>query len=319
MENRAHALLAGLFTVLLLLASALALWWLSGTRELTHTYLLETRGNVTDLNPEAQVRYRGIRAGKVIGIHADHQDPGLLLVEIALSQKYPLTDQTRAKLNYQGITGLAYVMLEEPAGNTPGKRLDTAGPKPPRLALQPGLLDTLGNQADDIAGQVATLTLRLNRLLDDRNLGNLAQTLDNLAAASSGLKELPEVMVALRTALSETNLKRFAATLAHLEQTTGTATPLLQEARQLLGNLTTLSAQVGQLATTANTAGARVHTETLPRAVALMDDMTRSMRRLERVLDLLNDNPQAVLYGRAPHPPGPGEAGFVTSPVPSQE
>ena len=307
MENRSHALLAGIFTVLFVLAAAVALWWFSGSREETETYLLETRGNVTGLNLQAQVRYRGIRAGKVHDIRPDALDPNLLLVEISVASRYPLTDRTVARLNFQGITGLAYVMLDEGKDGT-GMPLAVDGPTPPRIRIQPGLFDKIGDKAGDIAGQVAELSARLNRLLDERNLQNIGRTLDNLAVASEGLKEAPQVIAALRAALSDANLQRVGAVLAHLEKTAGEAAPLTAEARQLV---VTLSALARRLDGVAAQAGERFSTETLPRAAMLMSEVAAATRRLDRLLDTLNDAPQAVLFGPGPAQPGPGEVGFA--------
>ncbi len=301
MENRSHALMAGLFTLLFVLAAAVALWWFSGSRELTHSYILETRGNVTGLNLEAQVRYRGIRAGKVVGITTDQVDPGLLLVEIILGRRYRLTDQTIARLNYQGITGLAYVMLEENDKVPPGRPLVTDGAAPPRLKIQPGLFDTLGEKAGDIAAQVAALSARLNRLLDERNVQNIGHSLDNLASASEGLKDVPKVMAAVKTALSPENLERLRLLLAHLEKTAGAAAPLTEEARVLVTTLTGLAQ--------------RVDSDTLPRTQTLIGEVTAATRRLDRLLDTLNESPQAMIFGAAPARPGPGESGFVPPPA----
>jgi phospholipid/cholesterol/gamma-HCH transport system substrate-binding protein len=308
MENRSHALMAGLFTLAFALAAAFALWWFSGTRELTHTYILETRGSVTGLNLEAQVRYRGIRAGKVRDIRPDPADPALLLVEISLGRQYALTDRTVAFLNQQGITGLAYVMLEE-GGVGKGTPLATDGSA--RLAIRPGLLDTLGDKAGDIATQIAELSARLNRLLDERNTKNIARALDNLAAASEGLKEAPKLVAALRAALSDANLARLAAILAHLERTAGEAAPLAAEARALVGTMNDLAGRFDGVMTTAGAVGERLDADTLPRAEALMAEVHAATRRLDRLLDTLNDAPQAVLFGATPVGPGPGEPGFV--------
>lgn len=310
MENRSHALMAGLFTLLFFFAAALALWWFSGSRELTDTYLLETRGNVTGLNLEAQVRYRGIRAGKVTDIEPDAIDPGLLLVEISLSRKYRLTDRTIARLNFQGITGLAYVMLEEgPTGK--GMPLAMDGPSPPRIKIQPGLIDTLGDKAGDIAGQVAELGVRLNRLLDDRNVQNIGRSLDNLASASESLKELPVVLASLKRVLSAENLGHLRSLLAHLERTAGETAPIAAEARTLLATMNGLVQRLDRVAATAGTMGDRFNGETLLRAETLMVEATAATRRLDRLLDTLSDTPQAVIFGPAPPRPGPGEAGFV--------
>lgn len=314
MENRSHALIAGLFTLVLVLAAAVALWWFSGTREQTHTYLLETRGSVTGLNVESQVRYRGIRAGKVRDIRPDPADPGKLLVEITLGRQYPLTERTVARLNQQGITGLAYVMLEDGATDAAGRGTPLAVDGTARLTIQPGMFDKLGDKAGDVAEQVALLSRRLNALLDERNLQNLSRTLDNLASASEGMKELPQILAALRGALSDANLGRLQAILAHLEQTAGAAAPLTAEARSLVVTMNSLAQKLDSAAGSATSVGERLQADTLPRAEVLMHEITAATRRLDRLLDTLNDTPQAVLFGTTPARPGPGEGGFVAPP-----
>lgn len=311
MENRSHALLAGLFTICFLLAAALALWWLGGTREAMQTYILETSGSVTGLNLEAQVRYRGIRAGKVKDIRPDTAAPAKLLVEIALGKQYRLTDKTVAKLNTQGITGIAYVMLEE--GEEGGKPLATSEGLPPRLQIQPGLLQQLGENAADIGEQATELSLRLNRLLDDRNLRNVSRALDNFAVASETLKELPVLMARLKSVLSDANIGRLNLLLAHLEKTAGETAPLTAEARKLVTTLNGLAQRLDTLALSAGGVGERLNAETLPRADALLRDVSAATRRLDRLIDTLNDTPQALLFGTSQPRPGPGETGFVAS------
>ena len=97
MENRAHALAAGIFTILLGIAAAIAIWWLGQTDESTTRYVLETRRNVTGLNVQAQVRYRGIRAGKVQAIEPDDGDPRLIPAPSVPSQT-TLSDSGRMVL-----------------------------------------------------------------------------------------------------------------------------------------------------------------------------------------------------------------------------
>jgi phospholipid/cholesterol/gamma-HCH transport system substrate-binding protein len=302
MENRAHALAAGVFVILMGIATVLAVWYFGGKRE-ADTYLLETRRNVTGLNVQAQVRYRGIRAGKVESIDQDPADPRVLLVKISLDPHFKLTRSSTARLGYQGVTGLAFVELED-AGDNP-EVLPQDDDNPPRLPLSPGLVDTLSEKAGDIVAQVGELAARLNRLLDERNAANLARTLDNVATASDGLKDLPRVIAAMRAALSEENLRRLGAILVQVEKTADEAAPLTAETRELVKSMTAASQKLERLV------GAGGAENTLPKFNALAEQLTADSRQLKRVLDMMEDRPQALIFGPSPRRPGPGETGFI--------
>lgn len=306
MENRSHALAAGIFTILLGIAAAAGIWWLGQSDESTSNYILVTKRNVTGLNVQAQVRYRGIRAGKVEAIDQDEKDPRLILVRINLDSRFRLTRGTTAQLGYQGVTGLAYVQIEDD-GSSPEPLVSTAG-APARIELRPTLFDTLGERAGVIVDQISAVSLRLGKLLDDKNTQNLARTLDNMATASDGLRELPRILAAVREALSESNMRNLRQILAHVEKTAGEAAPLTVEMRELVKTMGSLSRRFEQIA---GAAGDELTTATLPRANALMQELTTNSRQLSRLLEGLESNPQMLLFGRGAATPGPGEAGFA--------
>jgi len=305
MENRAYALAAGAFVLLLGIAVTAAFWWLGHPREAVNRYILETSGNVTGLNVQAPVRYRGIRAGRVEDIAPDEKNPRLILVTISIDQRYKLTRGAVAELNTQGVTGLAYVQLEDD-GRDP-RPLVPADDELPRIALQSSLLDKLGSHAGDIAIQVSEMAVRLNQLLDDRNLHNISRTLDNVAAASEGLKEVPQVVASLKQALSPENVARLSTTLVRLEETSAEAAPLAREARTLVQSLSALTGRLDKL--TAN-AGGEITGTTLPRVDALVQELTETSRRLSGLIESIERNPQSLLFGRRAAP-GPGEPGFM--------
>jgi phospholipid/cholesterol/gamma-HCH transport system substrate-binding protein len=306
MENRAYALATGLFMVCLGLAIVMAIWWMGQRREEVNFYILQTHGNVTGLNTQAPVRYRGIRAGRVEDIYPDDHDSRLILVRISLASRYRLTRGTVAQLNQQGVTGLAYVQLEDD-GSKP-EPLIAAGEEVPRINLQPSLMEQLGTQAGDIAVQASELAFRLSRLLNDANLRNVSRSLENLATASEGLKELPAVTASLRQALSDGNVRRLTATLDNAEKMSAEVAPLAQETRETVRRVSTLVDRADRLL--ANT-GSEVNDSTLPRFNALAQDLATATRQLDRLLRTLERNPQILLFGRPASAPGPGEAGFV--------
>ena len=58
MENRSHALIAGLFTLLLGIATLLALWWFGGKHEVTRDYLVVTNKNISGIADQRSRRTR---------------------------------------------------------------------------------------------------------------------------------------------------------------------------------------------------------------------------------------------------------------------
>ena len=60
MENKAHAMIAGLFTIAMLAIAVLAAIWFNRDREVRVPYQIATRLSVPGLNPQAAVRYRGL-------------------------------------------------------------------------------------------------------------------------------------------------------------------------------------------------------------------------------------------------------------------
>jgi phospholipid/cholesterol/gamma-HCH transport system substrate-binding protein len=302
MENRSHAFAAGLFTLAFALIAAVAVWWFGQSRESTDTYILETRRNVNGLNIQATVRYRGIRAGKVVTIEPDESDPLLLLVTINLDSRFRLTKGTTAELGYQGVTGLAFVDLQDD-----GAKPEQLSGSPPRITLRPTMFDKLGDKAEGIVGQISDVSARLSKILDEKNAENISRTLDNMATASDGLKEMPKVVAAMREVLAEGNLKNLSRILAHVEKTAGETAPLTVEMRELVKSMSAWSVRLDQVASATGD-------ETLPRVNALVRDLKSNSGQFSRLLDGLETHPQMLLFGKTSATAGPGESGFVAPP-----
>lgn len=307
MENRAHALAAGLFVVFLGLAVTLTVWWFGGTHTVTRDLILTTQRNVTGLNPLAQVRYRGITAGKVISIGLNPQDPRTIEVLVRIDAALPLTQGTTAQLNSQGITGLSYVHLDDNGQNTALLPIDDD--HPPRIPLQQTLMESLGDKANDIAGQVGLLANNLNRVLDDKNLRNLNRTLDNIATASEGMRDVPQLVESIKHILSPGNLQRLQNILMHLEKTAGETAPLTVDMRKLVVSMQSLTRHLDE---TTGKLGGELSNRTLPQLGGLVTDLQTNSRQLRRVLDQLETTPQSLLFGPPLPQPGPGEAGFTS-------
>ena len=305
MENKSHAFVAGLFALLLGAAVFLAIYWLGGSKEATHDYVVVTKQNIGGLNPQAQVRYRGIRVGKVSDIRLDPDDYSNILITISVNEDVPLTLGTVAKLNYQGVTGLAHILLLE-TGKEIG-RLDPNDDNPPRITMIPSLLEELGETGMATLRQARQVMTSANSMLNEENRQHLNATLINLEAASASMKPVLEnlngTLIQVKKLLNDQNVKK-------LSQAAGEAGPLLADTRLLIGKMQAATDKFDVAIGEASAGGASA---LMPRLNELASDFSTTSRQLSRVLRILEDSPQGLVFGAPALPAGPGEAGFSVS------
>ena len=85
MENKSHALAAGIFVLAVAaMLAGLAIWLTRDNTSYQH-YELTSKDGVTGLQPQAAVRYKGVAVGKVTRIGFDPQIPGNVLIRIAVN------------------------------------------------------------------------------------------------------------------------------------------------------------------------------------------------------------------------------------------
>lgn len=297
MENRSHALIAGLFTLLLGAATVLALYMFGERREDTRELLVVTKQNVTGLNPQAQVRYRGIRVGKVLDIRLDPDDVSNILILVEVDRLVPLSRGTTAKLSYQGVTGIAHVLLEDD-GRDPGALEGSL----PRVAMQPSMLDHLEDALPGVLAQAQLFLVNANAVLGQDNRQNLGKTLANLEAATGRMNTS---MAQLQKLLAEDNVAGIAAAM----QQSG---PLMGETRKLVQQLQGVSTRIDGMLGEPSQGNV---SSLVPRISDMTVELTATSRQLNRVLHMLEDAPQSLVFGTPPAAPGPGEPGFAAPPA----
>jgi len=305
-EHRSHALIAGAFTLLLGLLAVLAVWWFGGKHEATKEYTVVTRQNVTGLTLQGQVRYRGIRVGKVVSIALDPLDVRNILIRIAVDGTVPVTGGTTARLGYQGVTGIAHILLEE-SGSDP-QPLPAGEAASPRIAMQPSLIQELSDTGGDTLRQARELLASANDFFDEENRKRLTNILTNLETTTGNAGQASEQ---LRRWLTAENVSSLSAMLARLEQATGEVGPLLAETRRLMLRLQGVSERIDRLVADPSPSGIAALP---PRLNALGSELSANSRQLNRVLQMLEDSPQSLVFGSPVRAPGPGEAGFVAPP-----
>jgi len=313
MENKSHALAAGTFVlVVLALLVALAVWLTRDTRDL-RVYELSSKGAVTGLQPQATVRFKGVNVGKVTSIGFDPLVPGNVLLRIAIDDEAPITQSTFATLGFQGVTGLAFLQLDD-SGESKVALPDGHMP-PARIPMRPSLLSRLSDQGASILTQLEETSRRVNLLLAPDNQKKLMGAIGDIgqAAAQFGPDRLN-----LPRLVQEANatLKTFQDTSVRVGESADEARRSARAFRTVTermsekgGTLDQLAQGVGTLATTGQTLNAA----TLPRLNHAVDDAARTVRQVGRAANTVTDNPQSLIFGNGPITPGPGEPGFSAS------
>ena len=303
MENRSHAFWAGVFTLLLGISAVAAIWWFGGKREVTDEYMVVTQSNVSGLNVQAQVRYRGIRVGKVLAIDLDPDNPADTLIRISVKRGTPVTQGTTAKLGYQGVTGLAHILLEDNGQNK--APLALVDGDIPRIAMEDSLIEQLTDVGGDVLRNARDFLANANELIGPQNRQSINRTLANLEATSASARETSEQ---LRVLLAPENQRLMQSLLKGANNTVMQTEPFFAEARDLVANLQSVSHRFDLVLGDSAGGGAEV---LVPRLNDLTNEMVSNSRQLNRVLHMLEDSPQSLIFGPAKPMPGPGEKGFV--------
>jgi phospholipid/cholesterol/gamma-HCH transport system substrate-binding protein len=312
MENKAHALAAGAFVILVGALLTIFALWLTREVGVQRVYEMSTREAVSGLRPQAVVRYRGIDVGKVEAIGFDPAKTGNVLIRIAVDDRAPITQSTYASLGYLGVTGLAFVQLDDEGASTVPLAGDAA--HPPHIPMRPGLFSRITSRGDILVDEAEKTMVsaqetmaRIAALLTPQNQEALLATIGTVGTAANGVDRaagsVHEVAVELRGTLHtlETVSSEISKTAA---QTTETAAELSRSARQISGRLS-------ETADALISAAATLNATTLPRVHRVSDDTSATMTRAARMFDAVSDNPQSLIYGDGTVPPGPGEDGFV--------
>lgn len=305
MENKAHALAAGIFVLVAAALVVMLAAWLTRDTGVRDPYAISTRESVTGLQSQAAVRYRGVDVGKVDSIAFDPQKEGNVLINLQINRDAPVTKDTFATLGYQGVTGLAYVQLDDDGHAAP--RLEAQDGQPPRIPMRPGLIQKLTEKGEQLLDQADTAMQRINTMLGDANQKRVSTALDNLGTAAAEVTQLSHN-------LNSTVQTKVDPALAQAKQTLQSVQSSSDEFGRTARRINAPDGPIDRLAQGTQSlshAADSFNSATLPRINRVTDETGRAVRLLGRTVSNIGDNPQSLVYGNGPIPPGPGEPGFV--------
>ncbi len=179
METRAPYALIGLFMLAAIGAVFGFVYWLHNTGGLGEraVYRVRFENTVSGLLTGAAVLFNGIRVGEVTDLGLNPENPREVMATIAVAAATPLRSDTRAGLEFQGLTGVPVISLQ---GGAPGASpLPAANDGPAIIAADP----SAGQSVTEAARQALR---RVDDLLGD-NADNVKKTIANLNTFSGVL------------------------------------------------------------------------------------------------------------------------------------
>ncbi len=247
MEPRAHHVMIGLFTVLMMAAAlGFALWLSKASSEREFSdYDVIFEEAVSGLSQGSAVQYSGIKVGDVISLSLDVDDPRKVHAHIRVSASTPIKEDTRARLSITGITGAALIQLH--GGSPESPRLLSQGGKRAEIIADRSPLARLMSNGEDLVISITRLLGRANQVLSRENVKRISNTLANLeqtsAAVAEQRDELRQALQQISSASREASeLMRSANQLVNTEGRAAFA-----NANRLLASLERSSGQVESL------------------------------------------------------------------------
>lgn len=114
METRANYVVVGAFTIAVIAAAFVFIYWIARVDTGGDTARLDVviEGSVTGLGVGSMVKFNGIDVGKVTRLRFDPEDPKVVIAQTMVNRNLPITSSTKATLGFTGLTGIAYIEFE---------------------------------------------------------------------------------------------------------------------------------------------------------------------------------------------------------------
>lgn len=256
METRAHHVLIGLFTLLVVGAALMFALWLgkSDADRQFEIYDIVFQEAVSGLSKGGTVEFNGIKIGDVVSLRLDPEDAHRVIARVRVDSTAPVRTDTQARLVPAGITGLTMIRLTSGSNPASAPLLSERG-EVARIVAAPSPLSRLLADGEDAITNVNELMVQARALLSPDNVAGIGRTLDNLEQATAAL-------AAQRNDLG--------AALRQITQASRDASATLVEATRVLG--------------TANRLVEKQGTQTLDSARDAMQAFERAMSSVDRLL-----------------------------------
>jgi phospholipid/cholesterol/gamma-HCH transport system substrate-binding protein len=306
METRANHVLIGAFTLIVTVAALLFSLWAAkwASDRAWDEYDIVFKEAVTGLSVGGIVQYNGINVGEVSELTLDPVDPRRVIAHVRLRAGTPVKTDTKAKLAFVGLTGVALIQLSGGRPTSPALE-PVGGAKHPRIIAETSAFQKLLESSEDIATTASNVLLRINAMLSEENVQRISDTLANIESVTGSVNaEREEIAALIRNArVASERLERTLATtegvMTRIDQDLASQLPqLVSKLDAALTQIESLTRNADAMMVDNRDAVASFGNQGLTQVGPALTELRSLLRELNRVTARIEDNPAAFVLGR---------------------
>lgn len=293
MENNPHYLRVGLFVIAFIaIFIVFCLWLTIGLSGKTYnTYAVYMKESVSGLSAKAPVKYNGVEVGYVSGISLYPKNPKLVMLKLDIDSRVKVFTTTKAVLETQGLTGIAYVELK--GGTSRGSELERKkDEKYPVIQSAPSLMFRLDNALDDLTHNLNDISAGIKTVLNPTNTKALQDTIHNFKDMSDDLQR---------------NSAKLDVIVDNTAQASKQLPQVMRSVESSAKSVENIASQLSSASTQADATMQHINNQVLPQVQSSVSDFQETMANLKSFSQELDQNPSIVVRGKQPSQPGPGE------------
>jgi phospholipid/cholesterol/gamma-HCH transport system substrate-binding protein len=274
METKANYIVTGAFTLAVIAGAFGFVYWFqhtSGGGEKA-TYRVVFDGSVSGLGAGSTVTFNGIRVGEVAKLSLDPRDPRKVVALISLERTAPVRADTKAGLQFQGLTGLAEVSLT--GGSPDAAPIAAAGAEPPTIYSNASASADVTQQAHDVLARIDGMVT------------------DNEAALHASLQNIQTV-----TATLAQNSERLDKVMAGLQNLTGGSDGSNGQIGQAADSIRRLADDLDKQTTEISTGLTQFSNSGLKQFEAFAVDGRHTLAELDKAIKNIDQHPTRLIFG----------------------
>jgi putative ABC transport system periplasmic substrate-binding protein len=221
MVNKINYTLVGLFFVVIVTIATSVMWWMSGRGKDSEyrSYYILTNELPSGIKKDSVVKFIGVDAGIVGNIEFSNEKEAIIQIELLVKKNLPIKNDSVAKAELQGITGLGYINISKGSNEAKVFNLNEKA----YIKLEESALAAIGSKANDIGKKLEETLAGLNQILNNKNAKQISEILQNINTITSNLSsqniDINQLLGNANSGLQkvEDSLKNFDNTLKNID------------------------------------------------------------------------------------------------------